>query len=141
MSTDETVLEVVRGWIAKAEGDLENAKLVLAAGPEGPMDTVAFHAQQCAEKYLKALLCSRGDDVPRTHDVEALLTRTGVWGRIEMTVEESRLMTDYATVTRYPGDYEPVSRDEAGHAVELAERVRAAARRELGRHADPSRHD
>lgn len=139
MPTDETVLEVVRGWIAKAEGDLENARLVVAAGPAGPMDTVAFHAQQCVERYLKALLCFRGDDVPRTHDVEVLLTRTGVWSRIEMTVEESRLMTDYATLTRYPGDYEPVSRNEAGHAIELAERVRAAVRRELDGHADPPR--
>lgn len=141
MPADETVLEVVRGWLAKAEGDLENARLVLAAGPEGPMDTVAFHAQQCAEKYLKALLCFRGDEVPRTHDVEALLTRTGMWSGIEITVEESRLMTDYATLTRDPGDYEPVSEDEAGHAIELAERVRAVVRRELDGHEGSSRHE
>lgn len=48
-----------------------------------------------------------------------------------MTVEESRLLTDYATVTRYPGDYEPVSYEEAAHAVELAGRVRAAVRGEI----------
>lgn len=57
MSADERVLEVVRGWVAKAEGDLENAAIVLREGPEGPMDTVAFHAQQCAGRYLKAPLC------------------------------------------------------------------------------------
>jgi HEPN domain-containing protein len=131
MPPDDAVLEVVRGWMAKAEADLQNARLVLGAGPAGPMDTVAFHAEQCAEKYLKALLCFRGGDVPRTHDVEALLTRTGLWERVELTVEESRLLTDYATVTRYPGDYEPVSHDEAAHAIELAVRIRAAARTEL----------
>lgn len=131
MPPDDAVLEVVRGWVAKAEGDLENARLVLGAGPAGPMDTVAFHAQQCVEKYLKALLCFRGEDVPRIHDVEALLTRAGIWGRVEVTVEESRLLTDYATVTRYPGDYEPVSHEEAGHAVELADRIRAAVQEEL----------
>lgn len=131
MPPDDAVLEVARGWVAKAEGDLENARLVLGAGPTGPMDTVAFHAQQCAEKYLKALLCFRGEDVPRIHDVEALLTRAGIWGRVEVTVEESRLLTDYATVTRYPGDYEPVSHEEAGHAVALADRIRAAVQEEL----------
>src|SRR4029453_6914324 len=31
-----------------------------------------FHAQQCAEKYLKALLVSRRQAFPRTHDVVAL---------------------------------------------------------------------
>lgn len=131
MPRDEAVLEVVREWIAKAEADLQNARLVLEAGPEGPIDTVAFHGQQCAEKYLKALLCFRGESVPRIHDVEALLARTGLWGRVEVTVEESRLLTDYATVTRYPGDYEPVSYEEAGHAIQLAARIRAAVRREL----------
>lgn len=131
MTRDDAVLEVVRGWLAKAEADLQNARLVLDAGPGGPMDTVAFHAQQCAEKHLKALLCLRGEDVPRTHDVEALLMRTGVWDRVEMTVEESRLLTDYATLTRYPGDYEPVSYEEAAHALELAGRIRAAVRKEM----------
>lgn len=131
MTRDDAVREVVRGWIAKAEADLQNAMLVLDAGPEGPMDTVAFHAQQCAEKYLKAFLCHRGEEVPRIHDVEALLIRTGVWGQVEMAVEESRLLTDYATVTRYPGDYEPVSYEEAAHAVELAQRVRLAVQGEI----------
>lgn len=131
MTGDDAVLEVVREWIAKAEADLQNVRLVLDVGPEGPLDTAAFHAQQCAEKYLKALLCFRGEDVPRIHDVEALLTRTHMGGRVEMTVEESRLLTDYATVTRYPGGYEPVSYEEAVHALELAARIRAAVRGEM----------
>lgn len=132
MPPDDDVLhEVVRGWVAKAEGDIENARLVLRAGPTGPMDTVAFHAQQCAEKYLKALLCFRGEDVPRIHDVEALLTRARIWSRAKLTVEESRLLTQYATVTRYPGEYEPVSHDEAGLAIEFADRIRASVRSEI----------
>lgn len=131
MHPDEAVLEVVRGWMLKAESDLENATLVLRAGPDGPMDTVSFHAQQCAEKCLKGLLCFRGEEVPRTHDVEFLPARTGVESRVEVTLEESRLLTDYATVTRHPADYEPVSHDEAAHAVELAVRIRAAVRRAL----------
>lgn len=95
------------------------------------MDAVGFHAQQCAEKYLKALLCLRGDDVPPIHDIEALLTRTEMWDRIEMAVEESRLLTDYATVTRDPGDYEPVLHGEAAHAIGLAEQIRTAVRKKL----------
>ncbi len=130
MAPDDVRLEVVRGWITKAEGDLEAAQLLLEAGATGPLDAAAFHAQQCAEKYLKALLCFRGDDVPRIHDIEALLTRARLWGRLEIAVEESRILTDYATVTRAPGDYEPVTREEAAHAIELAIRIRAVVRGE-----------
>lgn len=131
MPLDEAVVEVVRGWIRKAEADLLNAQIVLRVGSIAPLDTVAYHAQQCAEKYLKALLCLRGEEVPRIHDVEALLTRTKLWNEAGITIEESRLLTDYATVTRYPGDYEPVSLEEAGDAVDLARRVRSAVRSAL----------
>lgn len=125
MRGGEAAAEVVRGWIAKAEGDLANAELVLAAGPGGPMDTVAFHAQQGAEKYLKALLCARREEVPRTHDLDALLHRSGLWDALEVAVEDVRLLSDYATVTRYPGDYEPVTPAEAAEAIDLAQRIRA----------------
>jgi HEPN domain-containing protein len=40
-----------------------------------PFDTVCFHAQQCAEKYLKALLLQAGSEPPKTHDLRLLLQR------------------------------------------------------------------
>jgi len=92
------------------------------------MDRVAFHAEQCAEEDLMALLCVGGDEVPRIYDVGALLARAALWDRLEMTVEESRLLTDYATVTRYPSAYEPVSHAEPAEAVELAQRIRRGHR-------------
>lgn len=94
---------------------------------------MAFHAQQCAEKYLKALLVFRGVDFPKIHDVERLLALCGLGDRVGLSVEEQRLLTDYGTVTRYPGDYEPVSFGEARRAVAMARRVRSAVRKELPR--------
>lgn len=111
---------MVRGWTAKADADLATATLVLDAGPDGPLDIAAFHAQQCAEKYLKALLCSRVTDVPRIHDIGVLLSRTGLGKAVGLTSEEVRLLTDYATVTLHPGDYEPVTLQEARSAVRWA---------------------
>ena len=46
-------LRNVRQWVAKAENDLRNAEHTLTLQEECPFDTVCFHAQQCAEKYLK----------------------------------------------------------------------------------------
>jgi len=63
-ASERVIGVVVRGWIEKAENDLKNAALTLRAGLESPTDTVAFHAQQCVEKYLKALLTLRGIDFP-----------------------------------------------------------------------------
>ncbi len=131
MNENERRLAVARGWIEKAENDLKNAGIALRAGMECPTDTVAFHAQQCAEKYLKALLSFKRIDFPRIHDIGELMRASGIM--VKLSVEEQRLLTDYATVTRYPGDYEPVSLTEARHAVMLARRIRSAVRQELPR--------
>ena len=63
--------DLVRAWVLKAEHDLLNIENNLAA-PEVPWDTVCFHAQQCAEKYLKAPLVSRQIDPPKIHDLTEL---------------------------------------------------------------------
>ena len=49
-------LSLVRQWVEKAEEDLCVAEHTLTLDENCPYGTVCFHAQQCAEKYLKALL-------------------------------------------------------------------------------------
>jgi len=66
---------------------------------------------------------------PHTHDIEELLTRLPERQRPELSADEQRTLTRYATVTRYPGDYEPITLTEARRAVTLARRVRRQARR------------
>ena len=133
MPADERVLSVVCGWIQKAESDLKTAVLILQAGEHGPADAVAFHAQQCAEKYLKALLSSEGIDFPKTHDIGQLILLLPRHAAIDFPVEEQRRLTSYATVTRYPGDYEPVTIHEAHRAVAMARRIRERVRKLLPR--------
>ena len=57
----------VSAWLRKAEHDLLNIENNLAA-KDIPWDTVCFHAQQAAEKVLKAFLISHGCDLSKTHD-------------------------------------------------------------------------
>lgn len=73
MSDPEKVCAVVREWVEKAENDLETAVRVVRSGPDFPTDTVCFHAQQCVEKYLKALLVSQSVAFPKTHSIRDLL--------------------------------------------------------------------
>jgi HEPN domain-containing protein len=93
-----------------------------------PTDIVCFHAQQCVEKYLKAFLVIKNIDFPRTHDIEYLvsLLPEDIW--LRFNIEEQRRLTAYATVTRYPGDYEPIPLSEAQQIVKLARRVRKELR-------------
>jgi HEPN domain-containing protein len=133
MPEHKNVLLVVRGWVAKAENDLKTAAHTLKLGADCPTDTVCFHAQQTVEKYLKALLVLRGIDFPRTHDVEKLMGLVPLADRPDISEDEQARLADYATVMRYPGDYEPVSLTEARRAVAVARRVRREVQRLLPR--------
>jgi len=128
MLRNEKVIKVVREWIEKAENDLKNATYTLKMGEDCPTDTTCFHTQQCVEKYLKAFLTFKRIDFPKTHDVGELLSLISESARPQLVVEEQRRLTAYATVTRYPGDYEPIPLAEARSAVAIARRVRKAVR-------------
>ena len=55
-------------WIEKAEGDLHTALRELRARKFQNYDAVCFHAEQVAEKYLKAYLQDSSINVPKTHN-------------------------------------------------------------------------
>lgn len=67
-------------------------------------------------------------DFPRTHDIGALVALMPLPVAINLSDAEARHLSTYATVTRYPGDYDPVSLEEARRAVRLARRVRKQTR-------------
>lgn len=133
MPKPEHIITVSREWIAKAENDLKNAANTLKMGEDCPTDTVCFHAQQCAEKYLKALLVSKGIPFPKTHNLSSLIALLPKDLQTLLTAEEQELLTDYATVTRYPGSYEDITLSEARSAVRIARKIRKTIRSLLPR--------
>ena len=54
--------DVALGWLRKADSDLKNAELCLAA--DEALDTACFHCQQAAEKAIKAFLIDRSLNFP-----------------------------------------------------------------------------
>ncbi len=44
-----------RDWVRTAEQDFRAAEYTLTLLDDCPFDTICYHSQQCAEKYLKAL--------------------------------------------------------------------------------------
>ncbi|MGI4789164.1 MAG: HEPN domain-containing protein [Janthinobacterium lividum] len=47
---------ITQEWIEKAEEDWDVALLALGASQSRVYNAICFHAQQCAEKYLKGQL-------------------------------------------------------------------------------------
>jgi len=134
MPASEGVLRVVSEWAAKAEEDLKAAAHSLKLGRSCPTAIVCFHAQQCAEKYLKACLTLAALPFPKTHEIEDLIGRLPVHARPELTAEEQALLTEYAVGPRYPG-WREVSLREARRALSLARRVRKHVRSLLPKEA------
>lgn len=60
-------------WVAKAEGDYVCVQREWKARKNPNYDALCFHAQQCAEKYLKASLQETSRRIDRTHNLTALL--------------------------------------------------------------------
>lgn len=121
----------VKQWLDYADEDIRLAHHALTLSFGVPYRLVAYHAQQCAEKSLKAYLVSHRIDFPYTHNISRLLelcSDTAHWGESLLDAEE---LSTYAITTRYPGEEEEVTRDEALRAIELAESVREAVGREL----------
>jgi HEPN domain-containing protein len=131
MNVQPEIVSLVRQWVARAESDLEAAEYLLTKPAGYPFPAICFHSQQCVEKYLKALLVWRSIEPPRIHDLWVLMHRLPAHDRPDLSEEDAARLTDHATVDRYPGDQEPVGRDEAERAAAAARRVRDFIRSRL----------
>jgi len=93
-------------------------------------DAVCFHAQQCAEKLLKAFLHTHDIYFPRTHDIgELLMLALPVRPEWSALVPRYKFLTDFAVDSRYPG--ESAFKEEADEAVEACEELRKIVLREF----------
>jgi HEPN domain-containing protein len=110
-------------WLAKAEHDLLNIENNLKAS-QIPWDTVCFHAQQAAEKFLKALLVFHGRPAILTHDLVALLAVcVQINPGLATRQQDCQKLSYYAVTARYPSDlYEPTESD-ARQMIEAAHRI------------------
>lgn len=114
-------------WIAKAEGDWSTAQREARVRKLPNFDPVCFHCQQCAEKYLKAILVDSGKPHPKIHDLERLLDLVEavipLLGSFRPALAD---LTDFAVEFRYPGD--SATREEARVAIRETRAFRKAVR-------------
>ena len=118
-------------WVTKAEADFATMQRECQATENPNYDGVCFHAQQCAEKYLKARLCETEVSFSKIHDLVALLEQVieaePTW---EAFREDLAYLSGFAVTFRYPG--ESADRESALDAQRHCRRFRNAARDALG---------
>ncbi|MBF0292766.1 MAG: HEPN domain-containing protein [Nitrospinae bacterium] len=128
MNVPSDLLLKVRGWVEKAENDLSNARNTLKMDADCPFDTVCFHAQQTAEKYIKAFLVFHGIDFPKTHDLVILAKLALNAALNDLLITDVQPLNRYSVEARYPGEWDPIDRAEAEQAVAFAVKARSAVR-------------
>lgn len=120
----------VNEWIEKAEGDFETVLDLRSKRRKRQQYIIAFHCQQCIEKYFKALLAFYKIDFPRSHDLEELLSlileKDPLLAPIRKELKE---LTPFAVEFRYPG--EDVSAVEVNSAVKKMKHLRLILRKRL----------
>ena len=119
-------------WIEHAKADLTLAGI---SPPPGVFyELLCFHAQQAAEKAIKAILIHFGANFPYTHNLQRLIEFLPAELQALPGIAQAAALSPYAVLTRYPGETEPVSKEEHEEAVNVAsEVVRLAESVVLGR--------
>ena len=120
-----------REWVVKAEAEFATLERECRVRKRPNYDGACFHAQQSAEKYLKARMCEAGIEFAKVHNLLALLddalTTEPLW---EVFRKDLAYLSDFAVAYRYPG--ESATRDDALEALQRCRRFREAARLSLG---------
>jgi HEPN domain-containing protein len=122
-------------WLKRAQSSLALAKITRPK--DALWEDLCYHAQQAAEKALKAVLVEKKITFRFVHDINELIDTLEEHGqKTPEQVKRSVILTGYAVATRYPGNYEPVSKDEWKDAVTLADAVVSWAIRRINADCD-----
>ncbi len=118
-------IDVVKQWIEKADHDLGTGQVTYLYIPQY-CDTIAFHCQQAAEKYLKGFLLFLDIPFKRQHSLNYLLGLLSQ--KIEISNElfdSASVLEDFAVEIRYPDTSVDLSDDEIQQAFKITKLIRA----------------
>jgi len=96
---------LVKEWFSKGQKDIEDAEFLL--NNNRAKETVSFHIQQAAEKYLKGFLIYSGWKLEKVHDLVKLLEEAIKFNKsFSKFVKPMRKITNFYFESRYPVGYE-----------------------------------
>ncbi len=137
MPPERAQVAETREWLQKADLDRRAAEFDLTAEPPLTADVV-FHAQQLAEKSLKAFLVWNDEPFRHTHNlVEIGKQCVALDASLETLVRRAAALSEYAWKYRYPGEPDEPELTEAQEALALAREVYLAILSRLPPEVEP----
>jgi HEPN domain-containing protein len=117
--------DLIKAWFEKADHDLGSAKVIFLNVP-GYYDTIAFHCQQSAEKYLKAAFVFFEIQPPKSHDLVYLLEVLSTKINFEEHFyKQAIILNGFGVVIRYPDQTINLTKEETENAIHLSETFRS----------------
>ncbi len=118
---------LIQEWVDKAEEDWNAAQILYRARKHPGYNAACFHAQQCAEKYLKARLQEANTSFSRTHNLILLHNLVSpVEPGWNVMVADLAVLNSYSVDLRYPGM--AVTKADAGDAIKRCRFIRNLVR-------------
>ena len=123
-------MSIVDEWIAKTEEDYSSAVALKRQRSHPLPNSVCFHCQQCAEKYLKAFLAHHSVSPPRVHDLHQLVSECERVDSSMLELDDAAFrLTQFAVEFRYPGM--EATAEDVVQAITDVRSVRRMVRRKL----------
>ena len=121
----------VKSWLSFAFEDLSTAEEVIQSKTV-VRRVVCYHAQQAAEKAIKAAFVFDGKKPPRTHDLSRLCKDLQPeWSAKTTDTDQLKKLSTWAVDSRYPGPWPQASAEEAIEAVATARAIVEAIAEDL----------
>jgi HEPN domain-containing protein len=112
-------MERYESWIERAKSSLEISKI--AVGINVYYEDLCYQSQQAVEKALKGLLIYYGVEPEFTHNIGMLLNELEKFTDIPENIKKAIELTKYAIITRYPGEYDEITKEGYAESIKIAE--------------------
>jgi HEPN domain-containing protein len=83
-------------------------------------EDLCFQAQQAAEKALKGLLIYYQEEPEFTLNINVLLNALSKHTEIPDDIRKAAKLTNYAVFTRYPGEYDDLTKEDYEESIVMA---------------------
>jgi HEPN domain-containing protein len=114
-------MERYESWIERAKSSLEISKI--AVNVNVYYEDLCYQSQQAVEKALKGLLIYYGVEPEFTHNIGILLNRLEEFTEIPENIKEATRLTKYAIITRYPGEYDEITKEVYDESIKIAKDI------------------
>ena len=112
-------MERYESWIERGKSSLEISKI--AINENVYYEDLCYQSQQAVEKGLKGLLIYYNFEPEFTHNIGMLLAELERFTEIPEYIKETNMLTKYAVITRYPGEYDEITKQKHEESVKIAQ--------------------